>query len=187
TRGNNCPRKQNEDKEETEIQQNSAATSAPPPTIPPDADVGKWLKSLTPHQRRMLTRTLRKKPPEPEQANNKQPEKPDATTSSGERWCASARAMGINLSKDQIQHLAKAGVLRLGGQVLHINNGELTCTRDKRTDSRISRLWERLSRNHGVRASDIRYNPQAYYADMLRRMGEASLPAARERQEDEQR
>ncbi|EGO9718501.1 replication endonuclease [Shigella boydii] len=182
TRGNNCPHTQNENKETTESQQPDEATAPHQwPEMPPDAPVDDWLRSLKRHERRALMRSLREKPVNTSGgdtsdriAGHKQP--PDAPVSPTAEWRKSAGELGTELNDDHIRHLEKVGVLRLNGHVLNITDGKLTHRRDQRADRKVNRIWERLNRNHGISTSEIRYNPLAYYVDMLRDIGVEALP-----------
>ncbi|MGK7506384.1 replication endonuclease [Salmonella enterica] len=176
TRGNNCPRVQETD---------SSGTERPAlwPQLPDGVDVNEWMRSLKRHERRALMRSLREKlvnsgdgDTSVRVASSKQP--PDIPVSPIAEWRKLAGELGAELSDGHIQHLMKTGVLRLNGHVLEVTDGRLTHRRDRRTDQKINRIWERMSRNHGIRASEIRYNPLAYYVDMLRNIGVEALPAA---------
>ncbi|OSK22862.1 putative phage replication protein [Escherichia coli M056] len=181
TRGNNCPRTQNGNPTATESQQpDEAAVPRQWPEMPPDTPVGDWLKSLKPHERRALMRSLRAKPADNDNAHilaaPPAPSSQDAPGQHASQWRKVAGELGLKLSDDHIQHLSKAGVLHLNGHVLNVTDGRLTHRRDQHTDRKVNRIWERLSRNHGVRASEIRYNPLAHYVDMLRNIGVEALP-----------
>lgn len=186
TRGNNCPRTQNENKEATESQQSDEATTPRQwPEMPQDVPVDDWIRSLKRNERRALMRSLRDKPTNAgcgdtsgRMADHKQP--PDTPVFPATEWRKSAGELGIKLSDEHIQHLMKTGMLRLHGHVLEITDGRLTHRRDQRADRKVNRIWERLSRNHGISTSEIRYNPLAHYVDMLRNIGVEALPAVTE-------
>ncbi|EGB0936812.1 replication endonuclease, partial [Escherichia coli] len=158
---------------------------APWPQLPDGVEVNEWMRSLKRHERRALMRSLREKPVNtssgdtPDRmAGHKQP--PDIPVSPATEWRKSAGEPGIKLSDEHIQHLMKTGMLRINGHVLEVTDGRLTHRRDQRTDRKVSRIWERLSRNHGISTSEIRYNPLAHYVDMLRNIGVEALPAVTE-------
>ncbi|WP_308732912.1 replication endonuclease [Escherichia coli] len=182
TRGNNCPRVQETNNNGTEQQEER---STPWPQLPDGVDVNEWMRSLKRHERRALMRSLREKPVNTStgdtsgwMAGHTQP--PGILVSPATEWRKSAGELGIKLSDEHIQHLMKTGVLRLHGHVLKVTDGRLTHRRDQRTDRKVSRIWERLSRNHGISTSEIRYNPLAHYVDMLRNIGVETLPAVTE-------
>ncbi|VEW02324.1 Replication protein (fragment) [Escherichia coli] len=182
TRGNNCPRVQETNNNGTELPEERPA---PWPQLPDGVEVNEWMRSLKRHERRALMRSLREKPVNtssgdtPDRmAGHKQP--PDIPVSPATEWRKSAGEPGIKLSDEHIQHLMKTGMLRINGHVLEVTDGRLTHRRDQRTDRKVSRIWERLSRNHGISTSEIRYNPLAHYVDMLRNIGVEALPAVTE-------
>ncbi len=182
TRGNNCPRAQETGNSGTEQPEERPVLW---PQLSDGVDVNEWMRSLKRHERRALMRSLREKPVNTSigdtsgrMAKHTQP--PGIPVLPATEWRKSAGELGIKLSNEHIQHLMKTGVLRLNGHVLEVTDGRLTHRRDQRTDRKVSRIWERLSRNHGISASEIRYNPLAHYVDMLRNIGAEALPAVTE-------
>ncbi len=184
TRGNNCPRTQNENKETTKSQQPDEATAPRPwPEMPPNVSVTDWLRSLKQHERRALMRSLCDK-----QAKNssddmqnrtqsrKQPRPlPDNHELLAKEWRESAESLGLHIGEQQMQHLLRGGSLYVDGSIIAPQGFEIVRKPDTRPDSRITQLWQRLSRNHGVSSTEIRQNPVTVY---LKQLGEADPAAA---------
>ncbi|MCH6678905.1 replication endonuclease [Escherichia coli] len=179
TRGNNCPRVQETDNNGTEQPEERPA---PWPQLPEGVDVNEWMRSLKRHERRALMRSLRDK-----QAKNssdemqnwtqsrKQPQPlPDNHELLAKEWRESAESLGLHIGEQQMQHLLRGGSLYVGGSIITPQGFEIVRKPDTRPDSRITQLWQRLSRNHGVSSTEIRHNPVASYLEQL----EASDPEA---------
>ncbi|WP_268579311.1 replication endonuclease [Escherichia coli] len=179
TRGNNCPRVQETDNNGTEQPEERPA---PWPQLPEGVDVNEWMRSLKRHERRALMRSLRDK-----QAKNssdemqnwtqsrKQPQPlPDNHELLAKEWRESAESLGLHIGEQQMQHLLRGGSLYVGGSIITPQGFEILRNPDTRPDSRITQLWQRLSRNHGVSSTEIRHNPVASYLEQL----EASDPEA---------
>ncbi len=179
TRGNNCPRVQETDNNGTEQPEERPA---PWPQLPEGVDVNEWMRSLKRHERRALMRSLRDK-----QAKNssdemqnwtqsrKQPQPlPDNHELLAKEWRESAESLGLHIGEQQMQHLLRGGSLYVGGSIITPQGFEIVHKPDTRPDSRITQLWQRLSRNHGVSSTEIRHNPVASYLEQL----EASDPEA---------
>ncbi|EOX8077813.1 replication endonuclease, partial [Escherichia coli] len=179
TRGNNCPRVQETDNNGTEQPEERPA---PWPRLPEGVDVNEWMRSLKRHERRALMRSLRDK-----QAKNssdemqnwtqsrKQPQPlPDNHELLAKEWRESAESLGLHIGEQQMQHLLRGGSLYVGGSIIAPQGFEIVRKQDTRPDSRITQLWQRLSRNHGVSSTEIRHNPVASYLEQL----EASDPEA---------
>ncbi|ENM7946242.1 replication endonuclease, partial [Escherichia coli] len=179
TRGNNCPRVQETGNNGTEQPEERPA---PWPRLPEGVDVNEWMRSLKRHERRALMRSLRDK-----QAKNssdemqnwtqsrKQPQPlPDNHELLAKEWRESAESLGLHIGEQQMQHLLRGGSLYVGGSIIAPQGFEIVRKQDTRPDSRITQLWQRLSRNHGVSSTEIRHNPVASYLEQL----EASDPEA---------
>ncbi|HAN7627290.1 TPA: replication endonuclease [Escherichia coli] len=180
TRGNNCPRVQETDNNGTEQPEERPA---PWPQLPDGVDVDEWMRSLKRHERRALMRSLRDK-----QAKNssdemqnwtqsrKQPQPlPDNHELLAKEWRESAESLGLHIGEQQMQHLLRGGSLYVDGSIIAPQGFEIVRKPDTRPDSRITQLWQRLSRNHGVSSTEIRHNPVASY---LAQLGESDPEAA---------
>ncbi|HHH7784806.1 TPA: replication endonuclease, partial [Escherichia coli] len=172
TRGNNCPRVQETDNNGTEQPEERPA---PWPQLPDGVDVDEWMRSLKRHERRALMRSLRDK-----QAKNssdemqnwtqsrKQPQPlPDKHELLAKEWRESAESLGLHIGEQQMQHLLRGGSLYVDGSIIAPQGFEIVRKPDTRPDSRITQLWQRLSRNHGVSSTEIRHNPVASYLAQL--------------------
>ncbi|MEX9542089.1 replication endonuclease, partial [Escherichia coli] len=180
TRGNNCPRVQETDNNGTEQPEERPA---PWPQLPDGIEVNEWMRSLKRHERRALMRSLRDK-----QAKNssdemqnwtqsrKQPQPlPDNHELLAKEWRESAESLGLHIGEQQMQHLLRGGSLYVDGSIIAPQGFEIVRKPDTRPDSRITQLWQRLSRNHGVSSTEIRHNPVASY---LAQLGASDLEAA---------
>ena len=172
TRGNNCPRVQETGNSGTE---QSEEQPTPWTQIPDGVDVDEWMRSLKRHERRALMRSLRDK-----QAKNssdemqnwtqsrKQPRPlPDNHELLAKEWRESAESLGLHIGEQQMQHLLRGGTLYVDGSIIAPQGFEIVRKPDTRPDSRITQLWQRLSRNHGVSSTEIRHNPVASYLEQL--------------------
>ncbi|HCB9545211.1 TPA: replication endonuclease, partial [Escherichia coli] len=172
TRGNNCPRAQETDNNGTEQPEERPT---PWPQIPDGVDVNEWMRSLKRHERRALMRSLRDK-----QAKNssdemqnwtqsrKQPQPlPDNHELLAKEWRESAESLGLHIGEQQMLHLLRGGSLYVDGSIIAPQGFEIVRKPDTRPDSRITQLWQRLSRNHGVSSTEIRHNPVASYLTQL--------------------
>ncbi|HCN8248284.1 replication endonuclease [Escherichia coli] len=172
TRGNNCPRVQETDNNGTEQPEERPA---PWPQLPDGIEVNEWMRSLKRHERRALMRSLRDK-----QAKNssdemqnwtqsrKQPQPlPDNHELLAKEWRESAESLGLHIGEQQMQHLLRGGSLYVDGSIIAPQGFEIVRKPDTRPDSRITQLWQRLSRNHGVSSTEIRHNPVASYLAQL--------------------
>ena len=172
TRGNNCPRAQETDNNGTEQPEERPT---PWPQIPDGVDVNEWMRSLKRHERRALMRSLRDK-----QAKNssdemqnwtqsrKQPQPlPDNHELLAKEWRESAESLGLHIGEQQMLHLLRGGSLYVDGSIIAPQGFEIVRKPDTRPDSRITQLWQRLSRNHGVSSTEIRHNPVASYLEQL--------------------
>ncbi|HCQ2304771.1 TPA: replication endonuclease, partial [Escherichia coli] len=172
TRGNNCPRVQETDNNGTEQPEERPA---PWPQLPDGVEVNEWMRSLKRHERRALMRSLRDK-----QAKNssdemqnwtqsrKQPRPlPDNHELLAKEWRESAESLGLHIGEQQMLHLLRGGSLYVDGSIIAPQGFEIVRKPDTRPDSRITQLWQRLSRNHGVSSTEIRHNPVASYLEQL--------------------
>ncbi|EJB0178433.1 replication endonuclease, partial [Escherichia coli] len=172
TRGNNCPRAQETDNNGTEQPEERPA---PWPQLPDGVEVNEWMRSLKRHERRALMRSLRDK-----QAKNssdemqnwtqsrKQPRPlPDNHELLAKEWRESAESLGLHIGEQQMQHLLRGGSLYVDGSIIAPQGFEIVRKPDTRPDSRITQLWQHLSRNHGVSSTEIRHNPVASYLAQL--------------------
>ncbi|WP_172942545.1 replication endonuclease, partial [Escherichia coli] len=172
TRGNNCPRVQETDNNGTEQPEERPA---PWPQLPDGIEVNEWMRSLKRHERRALMRSLRDK-----QAKNssdemqnwtqsrKQPRPlPDNHELLAKEWRESAESLGLHIGEQQMLHLLRGGSLYVDGSIIAPQGFEIVRKPDTRPDSRITQLWQRLSRNHGVSSTEIRHNPVASYLEQL--------------------
>ncbi|ENA6785812.1 replication endonuclease, partial [Escherichia coli] len=172
TRGNNCPRVQETDNNGTEQPEERPA---PWPQLPDGVEVNEWMRSLKRHERRTLMRSLRDK-----QAKNssdemqnwtqsrKQPRPlPDNHELLAKEWRESAESLGLYIGEQQMQHLLRGGSLYVDGSIIAPQGFEIVRKPDTRPDSRITQLWQHLSRNHGVSSTEIRHNPVASYLAQL--------------------
>ncbi|HBH7736480.1 TPA: replication endonuclease, partial [Escherichia coli] len=172
TRGNNCPRVQETDNNGTEQPEERPT---PWPQLPDGVEVNEWMRSLKQHERRALMRSLRDK-----QAKNssdemqnwtqsrKQPRPlPDNHELLAKEWRESAESLGLHIGEQQMQHLLRGGSLYVDGSIIAPQGFEIVRKPDTRPDSRITQLWQRLSRNHGVSSTEIRHNPVASYLEQL--------------------
>ncbi|EFC4004703.1 TPA: replication endonuclease [Escherichia coli O146] len=180
TRGNNCPSVQETDNNGTEQPEERPA---PWPQLPDGVDVNEWMRSLKRHERRALMRSLRDK-----QAKNssdemqnwtqsrKQPRPlPDNHELLAKEWRESAESLGLHIGEQQMQHLLRGGSLYVDGSIIAPQRFEIVRKPDTRPDSRITQLWQRLSRNHGVNSTEIRHNPVSSY---LKQLGASDPEAA---------
>ncbi|HBD3899484.1 TPA: replication endonuclease, partial [Escherichia coli] len=180
TRGNNCPRVQETGNSGTE---QSEERPAPWPQLPDGVDVDEWMRSLKRHERRALMRSLRDK-----QAKNnsdemqnwtqsrKQPRPlPDNHELLAKEWRESAESLGLHIGEQQMLHLLRGGSLYVDGSIIAPQGYEIVCKPDTRPDSRITQLWQRLSRNHSVNSTEIRHNPVSSY---LKQLGASDPEAA---------
>ncbi|EGF1752139.1 replication endonuclease [Escherichia coli] len=180
TRGNNCPSVQETDNNGTEQPEERPA---PWPQLPDGVDVNEWMRSLKRHERRALMRSLRDK-----QAKNssdemqnwtqsrKQPRPlPDNHELLAKEWRESAESLGLHIGEQQMQHLLRGGSLYVDGSIIAPQRFEIVRKPDTRPDSRITQLWQRLSRNHGVNSTEIRHNPVSSY---LKQLGASDPDAA---------
>ncbi|EMW59381.1 bacteriophage replication A family protein [Escherichia coli 2762100] len=172
TRGNNCPRVQETGNNGTEQPEERPA---PWPQLPDGVEVNEWMRSLKRHERRALMRSLRDK-----QAKNssdemqnwtqsrKQPRPlPDNHELLAKEWRESAESLGLHIGEQQMQHLLRGGSLYVDGSIIAPQGFEIVRKPDTRPDSRITQLWQHLSRNHGVSSTEIRHNPVASYLEQL--------------------
>ncbi|HHN8906560.1 TPA: replication endonuclease, partial [Escherichia coli] len=172
TRGNNCPRVQETSNNGTEQPEERPA---PWPQLPDGVEVNEWMRSLKRHERRALMRSLRDK-----QAKNssdemqnwtqsrKQPRPlPDNHELLAKEWRESAESLGLHIGEQQMLHLLRGGSLYVDGSIIAPQGFEIVRKPDTRPDSRITQLWQRLSRNHGVSSTEIRHNPVASYLEQL--------------------
>ncbi|HCB9545217.1 TPA: replication endonuclease, partial [Escherichia coli] len=172
TRGNNCLRVQETSNNGTEQPEERPA---PWPQLPDGVEVNEWMRSLKRHERRALMRSLRDK-----QAKNssdemqnwtqsrKQPRPlPDNHELLAKEWRESAESLGLHIGEQQMLHLLRGGSLYVDGSIIAPQGFEIVRKPDTRPDSRITQLWQRLSRNHGVSSTEIRHNPVASYLEQL--------------------
>ncbi|MEK0045923.1 replication endonuclease, partial [Escherichia albertii] len=180
TRGNNCPRVQETDNNGTEQPEERPA---PWPQLPDGVEVNEWMRSLKRHERRALMRSLRDK-----QAKNSSDEMqswtqsrkqqrllPDNHELLAKEWRESAESLGLHIGEQQMLHLLRGGSLYVDGSIIAPQGYEIVRKPDTRPDSRITRLWQRLSRNHSVNSTEIRHNPVSSY---LKQLGASDPEAA---------
>ncbi|EES1846135.1 replication endonuclease [Escherichia coli] len=172
TRGNNCPRVQETDNNGTEQPEERPA---PWPQLPDGVEVNEWMRSLKRHERRALTRSLRDKQAKNSsdemqswtQSRKQQRPLPDNHELLAKEWRESAESLGLHIGEQQMQHLLRGGSLYVDGSIIAPQGFEIVRKPDTRPDSRITQLWQRLSRNHGVSSTEIRHNPVASYLAQL--------------------
>lgn len=172
TRGNNCPRVQETDNNGTEQPEERPA---PWPQLPDGVDVNEWMRSLKRHERRALMRSLRDKQAKNSsdemqswtQSRKQQRPLPDNHELLAKEWRESAESLGLHIGEQQMQHLLRGGSLYVDGSIIAPQGFEIVRKPDTRPDSRITQLWQRLSRNHGVSSTEIRHNPVASYLEQL--------------------
>ncbi|HAW5822166.1 TPA: replication endonuclease, partial [Escherichia coli] len=82
-------------------------------------------------------------------------------------WRESAESLGLHIGEQQMQHLLRGGSLYVDGSIIAPQGFEIVRKPDTRPASRITQLWQRLSRNHGVSSTEIRHNPVASYLEQL--------------------
>ncbi|HCU4372051.1 TPA: replication endonuclease, partial [Escherichia coli] len=82
-------------------------------------------------------------------------------------WRESAESLGLHIGEQQMLHLLRGGSLYVDGSIIAPQGFEIVRKPDTRPDSRITQLWQRLSRNHGVSSTEIRHNPVASYLEQL--------------------
>ncbi|MBB9957484.1 replication endonuclease, partial [Escherichia coli] len=172
TRGNNCPRVQETDNNGTEQPEERPA---PWPQLPDGVDVDEWVHSLKRHERRALMRSLRDKQAKNSsdemqswtQSRKQQRPLPDNHELLAKEWRESAESLGLHIGEQQMQHLLRGGSLYVDGSIIAPQGFEIVRKPDTRPDSRITQLWQRLSRNHGVSSTEIRHNPVASYLEQL--------------------
>ncbi|EET3659538.1 replication protein A, partial [Escherichia coli] len=82
-------------------------------------------------------------------------------------WRESAESLGLHIGEQQMQHLLRGGSLYVDGSIIAPQGYEIVRKPDTRPDSRITQLWQHLSRNHGVSSTEIRHNPVASYLAQL--------------------
>ncbi|HCO6306202.1 TPA: replication endonuclease, partial [Escherichia coli] len=87
----------------------------------------------------------------------------------------SAESLGLHIGEQQMQHLLRGGSLYVDGSIIAPQGFEIVRKPDTRPDSRITQLWQRLSRNHGVNSTEIRHNPVSSY---LKQLGASDPEAA---------
>ncbi|EEV7442202.1 replication endonuclease [Escherichia coli] len=172
TRGNNCPRVQETDNNGTEQPEERPA---PWPQLPDGVEVNEWMRSLKRHERRALMRSLRDKQAKNSsdemqswtQSRKQQRPLPDNHELLAKEWRESAESLGLHIGEQQMQHLLRGGSLYVDGSIIAPQGFEIVRKPDTRPDSRITQLWQRLSRNHGVSSTEIRHNPVASYLEQL--------------------
>ncbi|EPO2670956.1 replication endonuclease, partial [Escherichia coli] len=172
TRGNNCPRVQETSNNGTEQPEERPA---PWPQLPDGVDVDEWVRSLKRHERRALMRSLRDKQAKNSsdemqswtQSRKQQRPLPDNHELLAKEWRESAESLGLHIGEQQMQHLLRGGSLYVDGSIIAPQGFEIVRKPDTRPDSRITQLWQRLSRNHGVSSTEIRHNPVASYLEQL--------------------
>ncbi|EPE4770272.1 replication endonuclease, partial [Escherichia coli] len=172
TRGNNCLRVQETSNNGTEQPEERPA---PWPQLPDGVEVNEWMRSLKRHERRALMRSLRDKQTKnssDEMQNwtqsRKQPRPlPDNHELLAKEWRESAESLGLHIGEQQMLHLLRGGSLYVDGSIIAPQGFEIVRKPDTRPDSRITQLWQRLSRNHGVSSTEIRHNPVASYLEQL--------------------
>ncbi|PNC07234.1 replication protein [Escherichia coli] len=172
TRGNNCPRVQETDNNGTEQPEERPA---PWPQLPDGVEVNEWMRSLKRHERRALMRSLRDKQAKNSsdemqswtQSRKQQRPLPDNHELLAKEWRESAESLGLHIGEQQMQHLLRGGSLYVDGSIIAPQGFEIVRKPDTRPDSRITQLWQRLSRNHGVSSTEIRHNPVASYLAQL--------------------
>ncbi len=172
TRGNNCPRVQETDNNGTEQPEERPA---PWPQLPDGVEVNEWMRSLKRHERRALMRSLRDKQAKNSsdemqswtQSRKQQRPLPDNHELLAKEWRESAESLGLHIGEQQMQHLLRGGSLYVDGSIIAPQGFEIVRKPDTRPDSRITQLWQRLSRNHGVSSTEIRHNPVSSYLAQL--------------------
>ncbi len=172
TRGNNCPRVQETGNSGTE---QSKERPAPWPQLPDGVEVNEWMRSLKRHERRALMRSLRDKQAKNSsdemqswtQSRKQQRTLPDNHELLAKEWRESAESLGLHIGEQQMQHLLRGGSLYVDGSIIAPQGFEIVRKPDTRPASRITQLWQRLSRNHGVSSTEIRHNPVASYLEQL--------------------
>ncbi|EEW6104098.1 hypothetical protein D8O72_005284, partial [Escherichia coli] len=172
TRGNNCPRVQETDNNGTEQPEERPA---PWPQLPDGVEVNEWMRSLKRHERRALMRSLRDKQAKNSsdemqswtQSRKQQRPLPDNHELLAKEWRESAESLGLHIGEQQMQHLLRGGSLYVDGSIIAPQGFEIVRKPDTRPDSRITQLWQRLSRNHGVSSMEIRHNPVSSYLAQL--------------------
>ncbi|EEQ2162149.1 replication endonuclease, partial [Escherichia coli] len=172
TRGNNCPRVQETDNNGAEQPEERPA---PWPQLPDGVEVNEWMRSLKRHERRALMRSLRDKQAKNSsdemqswtQSRKQQRPLPDNHELLAKEWRESAESLGLHIGEQQMQHLLRGGSLYVDGSIIAPQGYEIVRKPDTRPDSRITQLWQHLSRNHGVSSTEIRHNPVASYLAQL--------------------
>ncbi|HBN2827333.1 TPA: hypothetical protein L2D02_005369, partial [Escherichia coli O25b:H4-ST131] len=97
------------------------------------------------------------------QSRKQQRPLPDNHELLAKEWRESAESLGLHIGEQQMQHLLRGGSLYVDGSIIAPQGFEIVRKPDTRPDSRITQLWQRLSRNHGVSSTEIRHNPVASY------------------------
>ncbi|XTZ36736.1 replication endonuclease [Salmonella enterica] len=172
TRGNNCPRVQETDSDGTEQPEEQPT---PWPQLPDGVEVNEWMRSLKRHERRALMRSLRDKQTNTSsndmqnwtQSRKQQRPLPDNHELLAKEWRESAESLGLHIGEQQMLHLLRGGSLYVDGSIIAPQGFEIVRKPDPRPDSRITQLWQHLSRNHGVNSTEIRHNPVASYLEQL--------------------
>ncbi|EQB1244174.1 replication endonuclease [Escherichia coli] len=167
-----CPRVQETDNNGTEQPEERPA---PWPQLPDGVEVNEWMRSLKRHERRALMRSLRDKQAKNSsdemqswtQSRKQQRPLPDNHELLAKEWRESAESLGLHIGEQQMQHLLRGGSLYVDGSIIAPQGFEIVRKPDTRPDSRITQLWQRLSRNHGVSSTEIRHNPVASYLEQL--------------------
>lgn len=101
------------------------------------------------------------------QSRKQQRPLPDNHELLAKEWRESAESLGLHIGEQQMQHLLRGGSLYVDGSIIAPQGFEIVRKPDTRPDSRITQLWQRLSRNHGVSSTEIRHNPVASYLEQL--------------------
>ncbi len=127
--------------------------------------MNEWMRSLKRHERRALMRSLRDKQAKNSsdemqswtQSRKQQRPLPDNHELLAKEWRESAESLGLHIGEQQMQHLLRGGSLYVDGSIIAPQGYEIVRKPDTRPDSRITQLWQHLSRNHGVSSTEIRH------------------------------